>query len=73
MLGQTDAMEITLNGEVCSLPSSITVREMLRNLDLDEGAVAVERNRQIVRREQWNGTVLRAGDRIEIVHFVGGG
>ena len=73
MLGQTDVMKFTLNGEVCSLPTGITIREMLRNLELDEGAVAIERNRQIVGREQWNGTVVRADDRIEIVHFVGGG
>jgi thiamine biosynthesis protein ThiS len=66
-------MEITLNGESRSLPSRITLREMLRDMGLDEGAVAVERNREIVRRDQWTGTLVQAGDRIEIVHFVGGG
>lgn len=46
---------------------------MIRELRLDEDAVAVERNRELVRRGQWSGTFVEAGDRIEIVHFVGGG
>ncbi len=66
-------MEITLNGEPRSLPARVTVHEMLRDLGLDEEAVAVERNRDIVGRNQWTGTFVQPGDRIEIVHFVGGG
>ena len=64
---------ITLNGESHELPSLTTVRDLIRRLSLDEQAVAVERNREIVRRPKWRGTQLHAGDRVEVVHFVGGG
>ena len=62
-----------LNGESHELPSLTSVRDLVRRLALDEQAVAVERNRKIVRRPLWQGTQVHAGDRIEIVHFVGGG
>ena len=67
------SVEIRLNGEPHRLPARVSVREMIRELRLDEEAVAVERNRELVRRGQWSGTFVEAGDRIEIVHFVGGG
>ena len=71
--GMTDAVSITLNGERRALVSPITVRELIEQLGLDQDAVAIERNREIVGRLQWPGTQLRDGDRIELVHFVGGG
>lgn len=49
------------------------VRSLLRELDLPESRVAVERNRAIVRKADYAGTALAEGDRIEIVTFVGGG
>lgn len=67
------AVSITLNGERRSLHSPLTVRGLLRRLGLDEDAVAIERNRRIVARTDWKGVLVSSGDRIEIVHFVGGG
>lgn len=67
------AMSITLNGEPRRMPSAASVRDLIRELGLDEDAVAVERNRAIVRRPRWAETMLRSGDRIEVVRFVGGG
>ena len=67
------ALSITLNGEPRTLPSLASVRDLILDLGLDEDAVAVERNRVIVRRPHWAETVLRSGDRIEVVRFVGGG
>ena len=66
-------LEITLNGETCSLLTPVTLHEMIRNLGLDEDAVAIERNREIVQRPHWKSTVLQTGDTVEIVHFIGGG
>ena len=40
-------LEITLNGETCSLLTPVTLHEMIRNLGLDEDAVAIERNREL--------------------------
>lgn len=67
------AMSITLNGEPRTLSPAASVRDLILELGLDEDAVAVERNRAIVRRMHWAETVLRSGDRIEVVRFVGGG
>ena len=67
------ALSITLNGEPRTMPSAASVRDLILDLGLDEDAVAVERNRAIVRRPCWAETVLRSGDRIEVVRFVGGG
>jgi thiamine biosynthesis protein ThiS len=66
-------VSITLNGEPRTIPASASVRDLIRGLALDEQAVAIERNREIVARPEWRGTMVRSGDRIEIVHFVGGG
>ena len=51
----------------------MTVADLLRDLELDGRLVVVEVNRQIVRRNEIEDVALRAGDRVEIVHFVGGG
>lgn len=67
------AMSIMLNGEPRRMPSAASVRDLIRELGLAEDAVAVERNRAIVRRARWAETMLRSGDRIEVVRFVGGG
>lgn len=64
---------IRLNGEPQSLPAALTLTDLLARLELQEDAVAIERNREIVQRGEWGCTVLESGDSIEIVHFVGGG
>ena len=66
-------MEILINGENREVPSPINVRELLRLLELKEDRVAVELNREIVRREKWAQIPLREQYRLEIVQFVGGG
>ena len=66
-------MEILINGENREVPSPINVRELLRLLELKEDRVAVELNREIVRREKWAQIPRREQDRLEIVQFVGGG
>lgn len=68
-----EPVQITLNGERRALPAPTSVHGLIEHLGLSADAVAVERNLEIVRRHQWPGTVLRDGDRVEVVHFVGGG
>jgi thiazole synthase len=67
------SMNITLNGEPKSLAQPVTVSEMLKQLGLESGKVAVERNLEIVPKSAFTSTQLLDGDRIEIVHFIGGG
>lgn len=64
---------ITVNGEQREAKPGSTVSDLLREMGLDSGRVAIERNLEILSRPEWQRTVLAAGDRYEIVQFVGGG
>ena len=64
---------IQLNGESKDVPGSQTVQELLEWLKLPADRVAVERNLEILPRDHWAQTFVEAGDRLEVVHFVGGG
>jgi thiamine biosynthesis protein ThiS len=69
----TESMQITVNGEPRAAQNGATVIDLLRELGLEGGRVAVERNLFIVPRPHWRDTKVEAGDRFEIVQFVGGG
>ncbi len=66
-------MKLQVNGEEHDLPATLTLAALIERLGMRADRVAVERNREIVARERWPATELREGDRLEIVHFVGGG
>ena len=66
-------LTIYLNGEEQFFKNPMTVRELLIFLGLPLEALAVERNLEIVPRSSYHDTSLVEGDKIEIVHFVGGG
>lgn len=66
-------MTVTINGDTRELPDGLTVAAMLAYLAIPAERVAIERNLDILPRAQWDSTVVRANDRYEIVHFVGGG
>ena len=67
------ALRVTINGEARELPGAVNIRELLANLGLDPAKIAVERNLEIVPRSSYGSIVVREGDRLEIVHFIGGG
>ena len=67
------SLAITVNGERRDAPQGATVADLLRDLNLLAGRVAVERNLELLPRPQWPNTAIQPGDRYEIVHFVGGG
>ena len=67
-------MRIQINGEPREIPqSSLSLNELLDTLSLPPQRIAVELNKTMVPRSQWEKTALKDGDQIEIVHFVGGG
>jgi thiamine biosynthesis protein ThiS len=66
-------MQVTVNGKDREVTDGVTVRALLEELALTGGPVAVEINRAIVPRAQHPTHIVKAGDAIEIVHFVGGG
>jgi len=69
----TAAVQVEINGEAREVPAGLTVTTLLDVLGLHAGRVAIERNREILPRSQWDATPVQPGDRYEIVHFVGGG
>ena len=72
-VGQSAALSIVVNGEERSVRSGDTVTDLLLALGLENGRVAIERNLKILARTEWAVTKIAAGDRYEIVQFVGGG
>ena len=66
-------MTVTINGEIRRLDGEVTLDRLLELLSLPSKRVAVELNREVVRRSDWENTVVRDADTIEVVHFVGGG
>jgi sulfur carrier protein len=71
-------MKLHINGEerTFSAPSErgpFTLAALIEALDMKSDRVAVELNREIAPRDRWRETLLKEGDRLEIVHFVGGG
>lgn len=66
-------MQIQLNGEPFELPDAQSVADLLARLELGGRRVAVELNLDIVSRSQHASTALKDGDRVEIVHAIGGG
>lgn len=66
-------MNLTINGEARTLDGAPNVAALVASLGLDGRKVAVERNLEIVPRSAYERTALEDGDRIEIVHFIGGG
>lgn len=66
-------MRVYVNGESREVQGNPSLADLISQLDLPAARIAVELNREVVRRSEWGGTMLRDEDRIEIVHFVGGG
>jgi thiamine biosynthesis protein ThiS len=66
-------MTLHINGEARQFDAPLSLAALIEQLGMKQDRVAVELNRSIVSREHWSGTMLQQGDRLEIVHFVGGG
>jgi thiamine biosynthesis protein ThiS len=67
------SVSVTINGESRVLPAALTVEGLLKELGIEGRKVAVERNLEIVPKSAFNATQVADGDRLEIVHFIGGG
>jgi sulfur carrier protein len=71
-------MTLHINGEARNFadptsPAEFTLATLIESLNMKSDRVAVELNREIAPRDLWSQTILKDGDRLEIVHFVGGG
>ena len=66
-------MQVQVNGELREYEEPQSVHSIVTGLGLDPRKIAVERNLEIVPRSAYDRTAVGAGDRLEIVHFIGGG
>lgn len=67
------SIEIIVNGETREVARGASVADLINDLDLTPQRLAIELNLSILPRAKWSETELRSGDKLEIVHFVGGG
>lgn len=66
-------MKVVVNGEEREVEKNLTLSALLNHLELPSERIAVELNREVVRRADWEKIEIKDGDKLEIVHFVGGG
>lgn len=66
-------MTVVVNGQSREVPDGASVADLVRDLGLEAHPIAVEVNRRVVPRSEYEATPLAKDDRIEVVHFVGGG
>lgn len=66
-------ISVTINGEKREVPGEIDLDHLLELFSLPKQRVAIELNRTVVRRNDWPSTNVRDNDKIEVIHFVGGG
>ncbi len=70
------SLTLTINGQdrsFASLAMPATLDQAIAAMELKGDRIAVEHNGEIIQRERWIRTAVVSGDRLEIVHFVGGG
>jgi len=66
-------MHLVINGQDHELSGIATLSDLVAYLGMKADRVAIELNRELVSRDRWSATKLADGDKLEIVHFVGGG
>lgn len=66
-------MELMVNGKKLEVPDGATITTVLEELNINPLRVAVQRNLEIIKRERYEETMLKSGDRLEIITFMAGG
>jgi thiamine biosynthesis protein ThiS len=66
-------IEVKINGEAKQIPADLSLTELLKHLNMPNDRLAVELNEEVVRKINWDSIKINGADKIEIVHFVGGG
>ena len=66
-------MKVFVNGETKEIANEISLSELLKHLSLPDERIAIELNKEVVRKKDWENIKINDADKIEIIHFVGGG
>ncbi len=66
-------MKVIINGETKEIVNRVSLSELLRHFSLPDERIAIELNKEVVRKKDWENIKINDTDKIEIIHFVGGG
>lgn len=66
-------MKVFINGETKEITSQLNLSELLKLFSLPQERIAIELNREVVRKKDWETIQVSDGDKLEVIHFVGGG
>jgi thiamine biosynthesis protein ThiS len=66
-------MQITINGEKKEISNELNLSELLKRFSMPQQRIAIELNKEVVRKKDWENIKLSDGDKLEVIHFVGGG
>ncbi len=66
-------MKVVINGEAREIAKQVNLLELLKEFSMPSERIAIELNREVVRKKDWESILVNEADKIEIVHFVGGG
>ncbi len=66
-------MKIVVNGKELEFNNEITIEQLLVNLEIEDKVMAVAVNMEIVKKDNWSSRIIKEDDKIELLHFVGGG
>ncbi len=66
-------MKVFINGETKEISRELNLNQLLKQLSLPDERIAVELNKEVVRKKDWENITINDADKIEIIHFVGGG
>jgi sulfur carrier protein len=66
-------MRVIVNGDTINVVQDISLKKLLVNLELDEKVMAAAINMEIIKQSNWNSYILKDGDKLELLDFVGGG
>jgi thiamine biosynthesis protein ThiS len=66
-------MKVFINGETKEIARELNLSELLKHFSLPQERIAIELNRRVVRKKDWENISIADGDKLEVIHFVGGG
>ena len=66
-------MKVLINGESKEISDKFNLSELLKHFSLPQERIAIELNKEVVRKKDWENTKIFDGDKLEVIHFVGGG
>jgi thiamine biosynthesis protein ThiS len=66
-------MKVLINGETKEISNQLNLSELLKHFSLPSERIAIELNKEVVRKKDWENIKIAEGDKLEVIHFVGGG